>query len=236
MNKLMRYDIFLKEREEKQGKISKGEKTKNRIKISIVKLLDRISYRDLRVVDICDQAGIAPGTFYIYFENSSVVVEQVLSEFIDMYFQHIAQIDNDDAFESINLANLAYLDNARINPGLMRCAIGMRIENPEFSNLHHEANNRIYRRIAKDVVKNRPELDFRTAFIAVHAMGSMMDDVASSIAFNKSLYLEEIIGMDDFSNDAYCECLSVIWFRTLYGKFPENVKSDLAKEFMRLGA
>ena len=231
----MKYDDFLKHKEAAQGKIKKGERTRNRIKISVAKLLNVISYSDLRVVDICNEAKIAPGTFYIYFENSSIVVEQVLSEFIDMYFEIISQIHSDDPFESIHLANMAYLENARTNPGLTRCVFGMRIDYPEFSKLHQEANSKLYSRIAKNVTKHVSGTDYEVSYIAVHAMGSMMDEVAGRIAFNDGPYMGEIFGAEGVDDEGYCECLSVIWYRTLYGKLPTNVKTDLAKRFMKIG-
>ncbi|PCI52746.1 MAG: hypothetical protein COB36_14460 [Alphaproteobacteria bacterium] len=225
-----RYDKYLKNKAALQKGIKKGERTQNRIKIATAKLLNEMSYNELRIVDICKEAKIAPGTFYIYFENKTIVVVQVLSEFLDMYFEKIYQIRSNDAYESIYFANKIFLENTRANPGIVRCLFGMRTEHPEFSRVLCEANTKLYKKISRNVSSRDTGISYEMAYIAVHAMGSMMDEVVSRIAFDDTRHLNEVLEVLVMDDEAYCEYLSRIWYHTLYGKLPDKIRMDLTQE------
>ena len=67
---------------------SKGERTRYRLKVSAARILETNGYQDMRVSDLCKSAGVALGTFYVYFKDKMGISTEVILEFgAELYAQ-----------------------------------------------------------------------------------------------------------------------------------------------------
>lgn len=85
-------------------------------------VLNRTPLSALTVADICQEAGIAHGTFYIYFGDSRVFVAELLDQFIG-FVQHVLHRESHDAEDPVRAATTAYYRLFAANPGLMKCLV-----------------------------------------------------------------------------------------------------------------
>ena len=214
--------------------MTKGERTSNRIKIATAELLNKMSYKDLRVADICHQSGISAGTFYIYYKHKKEVTVEVLNNFAEIYHHKISMHRNEDIFEKIQTDNLEYFKLAKDNPGLMSCFLEVGIEDSEVAAFHQAANLKSYKNIVANVIRNKPDANYDLTLAMVSALGSMMDEVVRRLVLEETPFLTDVLENLHADEESYCECLSIIWYRTLFGVNPKTVKSKMARDFLEI--
>ncbi|NLA87049.1 MAG: TetR/AcrR family transcriptional regulator [Clostridiales bacterium] len=61
----------------------KGEKTKQRLFETAARLFDQYDFDDVSVDAIVEAAGVAKGTFYIYFESKDALIATLLSDYVN---------------------------------------------------------------------------------------------------------------------------------------------------------
>lgn len=61
----------------------KGEKTKQKLFEAAAQLFGRYDFDDVSVDAIVDAAGVAKGTFYIYFESKDALIAAFLSDYVN---------------------------------------------------------------------------------------------------------------------------------------------------------
>lgn len=61
----------------------KGEKTKRKLFETAAELFDRYDFEDVSVDAIVEAAGVAKGTFYIYFESKDALIATLLSDYVN---------------------------------------------------------------------------------------------------------------------------------------------------------
>ncbi len=69
---------------ESSRKKIKGEKTKQKLFDSAVMLFKQYDFRDVTVDRIVEIAGVAKGTFYIYFESKDALIATYISNYVNM--------------------------------------------------------------------------------------------------------------------------------------------------------
>lgn len=63
-------------------KTTKGEKTKQKLFTSAAKLFNQYDFNEVTVDRIVEVAGVAKGTFYIYFESKDALIAAFLSDYV----------------------------------------------------------------------------------------------------------------------------------------------------------
>lgn len=61
--------------------MTKGDKTKHQIFLAAMKLFDEKGYDRVSVSEIVREAGIAKGTFYIYYDTKAAVLAEIINEY-----------------------------------------------------------------------------------------------------------------------------------------------------------
>lgn len=134
----------------------KGERTRDRIRLATVDLLNESGYRELRVADVCDRAEITAPVLYRYFESKQALVEDVLREFLAQFSLQRSRQPATNVFESILDANLRWLQWSRANSGLIQCLLDFSSEIQEFADLFAKANNEWHLRTAHSIMRRFP--------------------------------------------------------------------------------
>ena len=60
----------------------KGEKTKQKLFVSAAELFNQYDFNEVTVDSIVEAAGVAKGTFYIYFESKDALIAAFISDYV----------------------------------------------------------------------------------------------------------------------------------------------------------
>ncbi|MEQ9586701.1 MAG: TetR/AcrR family transcriptional regulator [Parvibaculaceae bacterium] len=225
MTDLMDYTTYLDQRMKREGPKRKGERTRDRLKVAASELLNEESYQELRITDICDRAGIAPGTFYLHYENKQILTIEILSEYVEMWTdlssQTTADIDDDgDMFEAIYHTNLIYIQLAQLNPGLTRCVLQISDIEPEFAAFVHATSSQVYARTVAAIAKRTRLPSSPLLLLTINALGSMMDDIVRRLFVMRDPHLNSCISEMKMSTEDLAKHLTMIWYRSIFGEDP----------------
>ena len=222
--RFVRYADYLQHLIENAPKSTKGARTKDALKLGAIKVLDDVGYHAMRVSDICDAAGVALATFYLYFENKSDITLQVLSEYLEQGVDLLTTRDGARTpFEAIRAANLRWLQVTRANAGLSRCIMQLGDEEPGFRELTHSTNRAWYERIAASFARRFPgAVSADVALLAAYCLGAMMDEMARKLVVYPDPALLDVAGRIAPDDEAMADFLTVLWYRALYGSAPAD--------------
>jgi AcrR family transcriptional regulator len=220
-----RYADFLEHQIAKAPKRTKGERTKDALKLGAIKVLDEVGYHAMRVSDICDAAGVAGATFYLYFENKSDITLKVLTDYLETGITLLSGRQRAKTpFEAIRGANLRWLKVVRANAGLVRCIMQLGDEEPGFRELVHRTNRIWYERIASSVVRRFPQgaVSPKVALLAAYSLGAMMDEMARKLVVHPDPQLVELIEEIAPTDEEIADVFTVLWHQALYGAPPKG--------------
>jgi AcrR family transcriptional regulator len=221
--RFLRYADYLEHQIANAPKRTKGARTKDALKLGAIKVLDDVGYHAMRVSDICDAAGVALATFYLYFENKSDITLQVLSEYLSQGVDLLtAREGARTPFDAIRAANLRWLRVTRANAGLARCIMQLGDEEPGFRELVHRTNRDWYERIAASLSRRFPDnlVAKEAALLAAYSLGAMMDEMARKMIVYPDPALLALTGEVAPSDEAVADFFTVLWHRALYGSQP----------------
>jgi len=201
-------------------KLTKGERTKNRLKSAARRKLAKHGYHGMRVEDVTKAANVSKGTFYLYFENKRAITLEVMSELLSEGWQETsASRSHDDPFHEILDPTAAYVRAVLQNAGLIRALLQFTHEDPEASRLWSDTTQRWLVRVSRKIDRRVGEgsTDAATRTVVAFAMNWMVDGVLQSLLARDDSHLSEAVQ----SPDQLAETLSVLWYRAVYGEDPD---------------
>lgn len=199
----------------------KGERTRDRLKAAAAQLLEHGGYRDLRVSDINEAAGVSNALFYVYFPNKEKITEEVMTEFLEMLFtpgeykERPATIE-----ESIYRANFEYVRRFAANAGLMRCLLQFGDEFAEFGRAWRAASTRwitrVVQRLTREVglaVNNPDDIWCTTA-----ALGVMQDGLLRLVYIERDPMTKDHLRGSAPDDGTLALFLTRLWVRALFAR------------------
>ncbi len=199
----------------------KGERTRALLKAAAAHLLEGGGYRDLRVTDINERAGVSNALFYVYFPNKEKITEEVMTEFLDVLFSRTARdAPPNSVEESIYYANLDYVRRFAANPGMMRCLLQFGDEIAEFEKLWRERNGRWIERSVKRL-KREPDLKLKSVaeiWSASAALGMMMDGILRLIYVEREPTTREYMRAVAPDEPRVALFLTRLWIRAIFAR------------------
>jgi AcrR family transcriptional regulator len=196
---------------------TKGQRTAQQIRIAACTLLQTEAVPDLTVAAICKAAGVANGTFYLYFPDQTRLLNDLLLGFARFLQAGMIRASHAAPDQSIRAATRAYGQLFERNRGLMKCLVHHLDEFAPAREVFHRLNRdwidtvvaSTQRRLVREgrgEAISEAELRRRA-----HALGGMTDQYFSS------LYLSREPGLIEVSHDheAVIDTLSTIWERGL---------------------
>ena len=199
----------------------KGARTRERLKIATAKMLDAKGYHAMRVVDITESAGVAEGSFYVYFTDKKDATLTALSAFIIEFVDLVAPPEAvHTSFESIRAANRRWFALCRANAGLFRCIYQLGDEDADFASLVQRVTRQWYLRVTHNVRLDRRGADGTAILLAIYFMGSMMDEIKRKLIIFPDQEFHKLLRSLDADDDAIADAASLIWMRI----FDSNIK------------
>lgn len=197
----------------------KSDRTRMRIRLACAQVLEEHGFHAARVVDVTNAAGLAEGSFYVYFRDKTDAATDVLSSMLDHFGEVQGQPrESDSPFAALRASNRRWIAYCRQNPGLMRCLLQLGDEVPEFAKLTQRVNRAWYERVARSVLRRFPRkgLAQGEVLFAVYALGSMMDEIARKLFVYPDPYFLEVLEDLKLDDEGLADAASVIWFKLLY--------------------
>lgn len=201
----------------------KGQRTRERLKISTAKVLSERGYHALRVADVTEAAGVAEGSFYVYFRDKTDASVAVLTSYLEEFSsQFMPGSGQPSAYLAMQFSNRAWIRLCRANMGLVRCILQLGDEIPAFAELTARTNHDWYRRVASSVVHHYPAgaADERAVLLAVYLLGSMMDELTRKFLVYPQRQLLELLRALRLDDDGLADAATVLWMRCLYPAAP----------------
>ncbi len=213
------YTEYLAREVQEAGGLSKGERTRLRIKAAASRILAKKGYHDLRMSDIAEEAKVSHGAVYRYFDNKREVTFEVLQGLGERTLELLLPAGGSGtAYQRIQSSTQASVDHFRANIGLMRCMRQLGDEYSEFDELTMRNNARWYRMVASGLVKRARQTDAaRKQGVGVaSALGGMVDELLHNVFVREDPTLShwrrapgQLVTM-----------LSILWYRAVYGESP----------------
>jgi AcrR family transcriptional regulator len=199
---------------------TKGEQTRRRLMTATRKVLARNGYQATRIEDVAKAAGVAKGTFYLYFENKEAatmaVMQQVMAE---SEAKLRATRTLDDPFLEILEPTVAYARVIFEQADLFRAFVQFSHHYPQAAQYWSEVTHRWLAGVESvmDRRLGRGRTDPATRGLVVYAMSWMVDGVLLSFLTRDYPRLEEVRQQPEQIGEA----LSVLWYRAVYGEDPD---------------
>ncbi|MDG4647853.1 TetR/AcrR family transcriptional regulator [Roseibacterium sp. SDUM158017] len=166
---------------EGRAALRKGERTRNDLVVSCARLLADAPFEQLTVSTLCKAAGVAHGTFYIYFANLNAVSAEVLGQFVD-HVQLEMRAATRRGGDPTRNATGAYMRLFEENAGLMKCLVTGMDAFPEaraaFQRLNHEWARTVVRAARRGGGDARSEAEMMRR---AYALGGMVDQYLSAL-------------------------------------------------------
>lgn len=210
----------------------KGERTRERLKIATAKMLEAKGYHATRVVDITETAGVAEGSFYVYYSDKKEASLAALSAFFVDFVDLVAPLEAVRApFDYIRAANRRWLSLCRSNAGLMRCVLQLGDEDKDFSRLVQRTVHQWYAQVAQNLCHDKTSSDPNTTLLAVYFMGSMMDELVRKLIVMQDKEFLKLVASLKMNDNALADAASLIWIRVFDGdaKTPKDLPSSAVK-------
>ena len=218
------YTGVLERRLSEEPPARKGERTRARLKLWAAKMLEKMGYRDMRVSDICDGAGIGLATFYLYFENKSEITRDVLTDFLDtLGAQRLGEEHPVGLFDAMIATNVQFMRYFEANAGLIRCLLQYGDEAPEFTKVWQDRSHQWYQRVATRIVSTSgmSVQQHGAMLLATYALGGMMDQVFRDLYVERNPHLTAVVRQNAASTDELAIFLARLWYRAAFGQDPE---------------
>jgi AcrR family transcriptional regulator len=212
---------------------SKGERTRFRLKIAAVKLLEKSGLQNLRVSDIANEAGLALGTFYVYFTDKLEIASEVMMDFGDDLYRRAKLIAHGhDDFDAVLLTNRFFVVNYKHNAGLVRCLFQLDDLLPAFSTRWREHRHQWMEAVARSIARRsgNPNVPRSLSLPVAFALEGLI------VQYLIELFIKQNSLLSKFrqSPDEIAEMLSILWYRAVYCEDPPSEMVRDAKGILAL--
>lgn len=198
---------------------TKGDRTRFRLKCAAVRVLEEVGYSDLKVSEICAQAEVALGTFYVYFKDKSEIASEVVQDFVEFLYDRATQYGGGGkgAFEAILNTNRFFAASYKRNPGLMRCHVQLQSLLPEFRARWQPRHRAWIERLARSI-ERRGNYDASLPGNP-QAVALALEGMVFFFLYRNIVTDDAALG-ENCDTEEFAEMLSILWYRSVYGTDP----------------
>lgn len=221
MIKAVKFSSYLEALATEIRRSRSGEKSRLRLLAAGARLLETVGFRDLLVEDVCREASLAKGTFYIYFESKEVFLRALMNQYVEFERNtYPASSPSRSAYRGVRDWVSWYEGTFAANSGILRCMIEMSGTDAEAEACWHGRNASIVERALEQGVQQfeKPPgaRDRDLLRLALRAGGSMMDQ-----SLFERYRMGVGVGMKEASDAALMIDLhALLLYRVLYGAEP----------------
>ena len=193
----------------------KSDRTRARLQEAACALLDAGTPADIKVADICTEAGVAHGTFYLYFNDIRHLMADTLTAFVGFMQHSMRRAARDQGDDRVRGSTAAYVSLFERNAGLMRCLVSRMDDFPEaaeaFQKLNREWTETVVdARLRQPTLQGCPPPPSREELLRrAYALGGMVDQYLIMLLFGRDPVLTGVSA----DREAVVDTLTLIWKR-----------------------
>ena len=188
----------------------KGERTRRDLVLACARLLSAEPFDALTVARLCGAAGVAHGTFYVYFENLNAIAAEVLGQFVDYIQLALRAAAREPGDPSRNTTD-AYMRIFEAHAGLMKCLVTGIDTFPEARTAFQRLNNEWIKtvvRAQRRAEPGNPRSD-EDLMRRAYALGGMVDQYLTALHVTADPWVEAL----SRDRDAVLDLLTDLWKR-----------------------
>lgn len=232
---LIRFSTYVEARALELGKGQRGERSRLKLMAAGARLLEATGYQELKIEDVCLEAGLAKGTFYIYFKSKDEFLVGLATDYFAFETNTLPRPARDLTRFGLTRLWIGWYERTfAANAGILRCVVQMGTTSIEMRQLWLERNGRLVDAIMTETMRG-VDLDAKARaelFWSLRTIGGMLD---------QSLFdrygLQTPSGLEDPGDvDLLIEMHSVLAYRALYGSEPPQAEVLLAGRLGQLAA
>ena len=200
--------------------LTKGERTRLRLKAAAARCIETQGYYDMQTRDISQDAGLSPGAIYTYFENKEAITFEVITEFVN----HVVDLQREvkpreDVYEWLHEFTLLHVRLFSKNAGLVRCWRQLNDHVRAYKEFWHQINGEWFDLLAEGL---RPGYDTSTVGMKpilniAHMVSSLIDEYLHHI-FIRS---DSSVAFLAISPERLAEVLSIVAYRMAFASDPD---------------
>lgn len=186
------------------------------------KVIEQKNLVDITVDDIVQEAGVARGTFYIYFKDKYDVLAALSRRVNDELFdQSHLQLDRSTPpFDRVRASLRTVLDTWTQHAGLFRSMTQMSLSRPDFLALNQELRMPFIQQIRRDLDRSvaRGHAHPMDSAVAAKALAAMMDWLCLLwFGLGEEPYENASAELDHVADE-----LARLWYRAVYASDPPD--------------
>lgn len=229
------YSDYLESQAQREP-LRSAARTNKQVRAAAARVLERLGFHRMRVSDICKEAKIAQGTFYLHFTDLEHVAQAVLNEFVDMMLQTQPKERAEDPYDYVKSMVEWFFQAFQANVGLYKSLIQLSGEHAAFSQIWDRWNKSMVLSSAEELKRRGAAAGVKddVLHLTLYLVGGLLDQTLYAIyAFHRSPDLERVAGEPQH----LIEIIAVLWHRSLFGCDPDPSKlSTVARHLPSLPA
>lgn len=194
----------------------RGLRSRERLKRAAREVLNEQGFRNLRVQDVTERAGVATGLFYRYFHDLREIVAEIAQDF---FAELLADVDPVAAIEHRydwivdNLRNV--VRRFAENPGILACLFGLAGDYEEFDHIWKENAHKWNLRVAEYLRRE-------AGFDAAHArrMGFVLGAMTEGVIYQTLIRRTEDLLEFGRRPEDIADVMAVMWYRAIFLEDP----------------
>lgn len=198
----------------------KSERTRLRLKLGAIDVLEEIGYLNARTTDITARAELSIGSFYVYFADKKVMTVELMTDFVRFLDeQNRSAMGGSDPFAIVLAKTTQYVRVFSSNAGLLRCLHQLCDLDVDFQQVWNDTNYKFSGIFADGMARRQNKrMDANLLRLVGYALASMIDELLRLLYVVGDPRLLALAG----SHDHVAEVISVLWYRAIYGRDPEE--------------
>jgi AcrR family transcriptional regulator len=215
---------------EQSANAPKSDRTRLRLKLGAIDVLEHIGYFDARIPDIASNADAAVGTFYTYFVDKKAITVELMTELVRFLDdQNRLAVGGSDPFSTVLAKNTQYVRVYSANAGLLRCLQQLCDIDADFQALWNDTNYRFSQIFAEGMTRRQDKKVGRELLqLMGYGLAAMIDEVLRLIYVVKDPRLVSLA----ISDEHVAEVLAVLWYRAVYAKDPPVERLRFASDLL----
>jgi AcrR family transcriptional regulator len=200
---------------------ARGEQARIRLKQAAARVLERVGYRQMRVIDVTTEAGVASGLFYHYFPDLKTLTMEVLQDFM-RHFEEVDEIERGvakgDWYARSHAHNRLVVQSYARNPGMMRCMVQMGDEEPEFGELWRASFHRRLELLVRAMPRLFPDAQFAAG--QTQMVTTMLAGIGEQLLSEYYIARTSELRSMELDEEEIAEWITVMFYRALFLENP----------------
>jgi AcrR family transcriptional regulator len=201
---------------------AKGLRTRAAIKEAARDVLNEKGFRQIRLQDVAERAGVSPSVLYRYFRDlRSVVAELAEDLFEDLREAGKAQPATEDPYEWILFTLNDAVQHLGKNPGILGCLFGLAGDYQEFDDIWKKNAHTWNLRVAGFLTEQAGFARIPATNMA-YALGAVTEGIIYQTYIR---HTEDLAAFSGSAQDT-AELIATIWYRTIFLENPPRDKTS----------